>query len=151
MDTIRGLNTKTAMEHLIFLTGQNIIEVCRAFGITPQQFSDWIKLRRPIPADRLKQLAAHFGVPESALVEDSRFARRISALTAIELEQLVVVNRLKISATLEEQSEFSYRVRQLESERQRQIRIARMAALLETGDALTMSRVDAFLDDMEQR
>lgn len=151
MDNIRGLNTKTALEHLIFLTGHSIIEVCRTLQITPQQFSDWIKQRRPIPADRLRQLAAFFGVPDTALTEDSRYARRISALTAIELEQLVVTSRLKVSATSQEQHELEFRTQELEAEHERQRRIARLAALLETGDAATLARVDAFLDDMETK
>ena len=150
MDIIRSLNAKTALEHLIFLTGHSIIEVCRTLHITPQQFSDWIKQRRPIPADRLRQLAVHFGVADSVLAEDSRFARRISALSAVELEQLVVENRLKICSDAQEQSALQFRVQELEAERERQRRIARLASLLETGDSATLSRVDAFLDDMEK-
>jgi transcriptional regulator with XRE-family HTH domain len=151
MDIIRRLNTKTALEHLIFLTGQNIIEVCRAFNVTPQQFSDWTKLRRPIPADRLRQLAIYFSVPEDMLADSNRLARRISALTAIELEQLVVANQLKTCATAAEQNELEFRAQQLETERQNQYRIARLATLLDKSDAAILARVDAFLNDMEQQ
>jgi transposase-like protein len=151
MDAIRRLNTKTALEHMIFLTGQNIMEVCRALHITPQQFSDWIKQRRPIPADRIKQLATYFGMPDEALADNNRFARRISALTAVELEQLVVANQLKLCATPQERSELEFRDRQLSAEFQRQRRISRLSALLEKGDALSLAQVDVFLDDMEQK
>ena len=149
MNPANGLGAKTALEHLIFLSGKNIIEVCRTFGITPQQFSDWIKKRRPIPAERLSQLATHFGVSEAMLADSTRFAKGLSALSAVELELITVNNKARLSASAEEQSELAYHAQRLNAEHQKQLRIARLSALLDGNNPAIMAKIDQFLDEME--
>ncbi len=149
MNAANGLGAKTALEHLIFLSGRNIIEVCRAFSITPQQFSDWIKRRRPIPLERLTQLANYFGVSEAMLADGTRFAKGLSALSAVELELITVNNKAKLSASAEEQSELKYHEQRLKEDYQKQLRIARLSALLDGNDPAMMAKIDAFLDEME--
>ena len=150
MNAANGLGAKTALEHLIFLSGRNIIEVCRTFGITPQQFSDWIKRRRPIPLERLAQLANYFGVSEAMFADSTRFAKGLSALTAVELELITVSNKAKLSASAEEQSELKYHEQRLKDKMQKQLRIARLSALLDGDDPSVMAKIDAFLDEMEK-
>ncbi len=150
MNTITGLNTKTALEHLIFLSGQSITEVCRALGITPQQFCDWTRKRRPIPEERLSQLATYFGVPEDTLAEENRFVKGLSALGAVELEMLVVSWEAKACTEPAERLELAYRTKVLKEQRERQLRIARLSALLERNDPALMARIDSFLDGLEQ-
>lgn len=149
MDIVQGFNTKTALEHLVFLSGQNIVEVCRTLVITPQQFSDWIKKRRPIPEERLKQLATYFGVPADMLADERRFARGLSRLTAIELEMLVVAWETRICTEPDAKAVLAHRSAQLEEERQKQLRITRLAALLERNDPALMARIDRFLNELE--
>lgn len=151
MDTIDGLNTKTALEHLIYVSGQSIVAVCRDIRLTPQQFSDWIKRRRPIPADRLRQLGEYFGVAEDTLASEDRYARGLSALRAVELEMLVVSRRARQSAVPEERLELAYRAKMLQKEHQWQLRIARLSALLETDDPEITAKIDGFLDEMQAR
>lgn len=149
MDIVQGFNTKTALEHLVFLSGQNIVEVCRTLVITPQQFSDWIKKRRPIPEERLKQLATYFGVPADMLADERRLARGLSRLTAIELEMLVVAWETRICTEPDAKAVLAHRSAQLEEERQKQLRITRLAALLERNDPALMARIDRFLNELE--
>jgi|GEM_PF-3119054 hypothetical protein len=151
MNIISGLNTKTALEHLIFLSGQNIVEVCRALNLTPQQFCDWIKKRRPIPAGRLNQLAAYFGVPTGMLADGSRFAQGLSALGAVEMEMLIVAWETKICTEPAERLELAYRTKVLKEEHERQLRIAKLSALLEKNDPALVARIDGFLDELEQQ
>lgn len=151
MNTANELSAKTAIEHLIFLSGKNIIEVCRALSITPQQFSDWIKKRRPVPAQRLKQLAAYFGVSEEIIADENRFARGLSALNAIELELIIVKNKSRLAASETEKSELTYHEQQLKEKYQKQLRIARLSALLESDDPATMAKIDAFLTELEKQ
>ncbi len=151
MDIVRGFNTRTALEHLIFLSGQSIVEVCRALSVTPQQFSDWIKRRRPIPEERLSQLSAYFAVPPAMLADEKRFASGLSRLSAIELEMLVVSWETKMSASPQAKAELAHRSAQLEIERQKQLRIARLAALLDRDDAALMARIDRFIMELEQQ
>lgn len=150
MNTIRGLNTKTALEHLIFLSGQSITDVCRSLSLTPQQFCDWIKKRRPIPEERLNQLAAYFGVPADTLAEENRFAKGLSALGAVELEMLVVSWEAKACTEPVERLEFAFRTKLLKEERERQLRVARLSALLQRNDPALMARIDSLLTEMEQ-
>ena len=150
MDIIQGFNTKTALEHMIFLSGQNIVEVCRTLAITPQQFSDWIKKRRPIPEERLKQLSTYFGVPAGMLADERRFAQGLSRLTAIELEMLVVAWETKICTASDAKAALAHRKAQLETERQKQLRIVRLAALLERNNPALMARIDRFLNELEK-
>jgi transcriptional regulator with XRE-family HTH domain len=151
MNTANGLSAKTALEHLIFLSGKNIIEVCRALGITPQQFSDWIKKRRPVPAERLRQLAVYFGVSEELIADENRFARGLSALSAIELELIIVRKKAKLAASETEITEMAYHEKRLEDEYQKQLRIARLTALLDRDDPATMAKIDAFLAELEKQ
>lgn len=150
MDIVQGFNTKTALEHLVFLSGQNIVEVCRTLVITPQQFSDWIKMRRPIPEERLNHLSTYFGVPAQMLADERRFARGLSRLTAIELEMLVVAWETKMCTLPDAKRELAHRRAQLETERQKQLRIVRLAALLERNNPALMARIDRFLNELEQ-
>ncbi len=150
MDIIQGFNTKTALEHLVFLSGQNIVEVCRTLSITPQQFSDWIKKRRPIPEERLKQLATYFGVPADMLADERRLAQGLSRLTAIDLEILVVSWEARMCTEPGAKAVLAHRSAQLEEERQKQLRITRLAALLERNDPALMARIDRFLNELEQ-
>lgn len=150
MDIAKGLNTKTALEHLIFLSNTNIVGVCRELQITPQQFADWIKKRRPVPADRLLQLVGFFEVPANSLVDEKQFARSLSTLTGIELEMLVVSNQIKQTCSKENHDELSYRLDRLEEEKQRQIRIARLSAILENNDSTIMGKIDNMLDEIEK-
>ena len=133
----------------MFLSGQNIVEVCRTLVITPQQFSDWIKKRRPIPEERLKQLATYFGVPADMLADERRLARGLSRLTAIELEMLVVAWETRICTEPDAKAVLAHRSAQLEEERQKQLRITRLAALLERNDPALMARIDRFLNELE--
>jgi hypothetical protein len=149
MDLIKGLNTKTVLEHLIFLSNKNVVTVSRELQITPQQFTDWIKNRRPIPADRLLQLERYFDIPSALLVDEKRFARHLSVLNGIELEIMVAANRVKSSRTPEEKEEVEARITQLKEEKQKQIRVARLSALLEKDDPKIMRRIDNFLSEME--
>jgi transcriptional regulator with XRE-family HTH domain len=151
MNTANGLSAKTALEHLIFLSGKNIIEVCRALNITPQQFSDWIKKRRPVPAQRQKQLAAYFGISEELIADQNRFAKGLSALNAIELELIIVRNKAKLASSETEQSEMAYHEQRLKEEYQKQIRIARLSALLDKDVPATMAKIDAFLTELEKQ
>jgi hypothetical protein len=150
MDIVQGFNTKTALEHLVFLSGQNIVEVCRTLAVTPQQFSDWIKKRRPVPEERLKQLSAYFGVPAAMLADEHRYALGLSRLNAIELEMLVVAWETKMCTEPDAKSSLAHRSALLEEERQKQLRIARLAALLERNEPALMARIDRFLNELEQ-
>jgi hypothetical protein len=149
MDFTKCLNSKTALEHLIFLNNKNVVGVCRELQITPQQFTDWIKKRRPVPEERLQQLAKYFNISADMLADKKRFALSLSALSRIQLEIVAVSNQKTQSSSEQETEELNCRLDKLEQEKQKQIRISRLSAILEKNDTKTMARIDAMLDELE--
>lgn len=149
MKTIQGLNSKNALEYLIYLSGKNVVTISRELKITPQQFNDWLKHRRPIPSARLSELTACFSVPETVLVDEHRYVKRMSALDMIELEMLVVANCSQKSSSREKKSELKYHMKNLQTEREKQLQIARLSALLEKNDPEVIKLIDNFLNQME--
>lgn len=149
MDLIKGLNSKTVLEHLIFLSNKNIVGTCKELQITPQQFTDWIKHRRPVPAERLEQLAKYFLVTEEILVDEKKFAKKLSTLNGIELEIMVLSRKQKYCASKADKEELEYRLSELEREKEKQIRIIRLAAILENSDENKLKEIDALLEKLE--
>lgn len=150
MKTVQGLNSKNALEYLIYLNDKNIVTISRELKITPQQFNDWLKHRRPIPSARLSELTAYFSVPETILVDEHRYVKRMSALDMIELEMLMVANYSRKPSSGENKSELKYRMKTLKVEREKQLRIARLSALLEKNDSKVITLIDNFLDELER-
>ena len=150
MNMIYGLNTKTTLQHLIFLSNKNVVTVSKELKITPQQFTDWMKLRRPIPTERIIQLEKYFDIPANIFVDRNRYAKRLSVLDGIELEILVATIQIK-DADMNRKTELECRIKQLKEDRQKQLRIARMAALLDENDETVMQRIDQFLDELEKK
>jgi len=150
MEIMEKLSSKTALEYLISLNNKNIVTVCRDLSITPQQFSDWIKHRRPIPSGRIAELADYFSVPLNTLAGDDRFAKRLSALDRVELEILVASNLFRETSSTEKRGELKYNLEKLKTEREKQLRIARLSAMIEKDDPEIMRRVDSFMDELEE-
>lgn len=150
MNISEGLNTKTTIEHLIFLNQKSIVQVCKDLQITPQQFSDWIKKRRPIPAERLNALKTYFDIDEFYLIDDNKYVRNMSTLTKIELEILVMSKRLEQSKSEEDREGYKYTINRLKKEKEQQIRIARLSAVLNTSDEKIKKIIDIVLDMLEK-
>ncbi|MEA2021050.1 MAG: XRE family transcriptional regulator [Candidatus Caldatribacteriota bacterium] len=150
MNIIEGSKAKTTIQHLLFLNQKSIVQVCKELKITPQQFSDWIKKRRPIPVERLNTLKTYFNIDESYLVNEERYAKDMSALVRVELEMLVISRRLEQSESEEDKSGYRYMINKLEGEKERQIRIARIAALLQTENEKIKYIIDFILDKLEK-
>ncbi|WP_446672405.1 XRE family transcriptional regulator [Paenibacillus wuxiensis] len=143
---------KTVLEYLVVINEQSYSGIGREFNITPQQFSDWIKKRRPIPEERLKALANYFKVQETVLVDGERFAKQLTPFAKTELHMLLLdqkVARLKAEGA-EDEDIISYqeKKRQLQREQSNQIRLGRMAAALEQGDERVGAIFDVILDKL---
>lgn len=149
MNKCEGIATKTTIEHLIYLNQKSIVQVCKDLQITPQQFSDWIKKRRPIPAVRLNALKTYFDIDGIYLVDERKYARNMSALNKIELEILVMSNRLDQSILGEDIQGYKYTINKLKREKEQQIRIARLSAVLNTNNEKIRSIIDIVLDMLE--
>ncbi|WP_425452316.1 XRE family transcriptional regulator [Paenibacillus sambharensis] len=147
------LTTRTVLEYLVMLNEQSYSGIGRALNITPQQFSDWIKKRRPIPLERLKALANYFSVPEVVLVDDEYYAKHLTAFAKIELHMLLLDQKISAMETegAEEEDIIPYQGKKLRLRRELadQIRLEKVAAALEQGDERVGVIVDAILDGLK--
>jgi transcriptional regulator with XRE-family HTH domain len=143
-----ALNSKTILEYLVLINEKSYSQIGRELNITPQQFSDWIKKRRPIPQERLKALSDYFEVDEMYFVDEKKVARDINPITKIDIEMLLVK---KVIEKGEEDIEPYYKekMKKLQRERTKQIRIGRLASILNQEDEQIDRIIDAILDQIE--
>lgn len=144
---------KTVLEYLVMINEQSYSGIGRELNITPQQFSDWIKKRRPIPKERLQVLANYFGVKETVLVDEQYYVNPLSSIAKIELHLLLVDQKV---AELEAQGRedediqpYLTKKKELEREKKNQIRLNRMAAILEQEDERVGDIVDLVMDELD--
>ncbi|WP_214480587.1 XRE family transcriptional regulator [Bacillus sp. SM2101] len=141
----RLLNSKTVLEYLVVRNEQSYTQIGKLLNITPQQFSDWIKLRRPIPNERLKSLCDYFAVPADVLVNEKKFAKPLDPITKIDVEMLEV-NK----ATKEEDSIIlKEKLIELQKEKAKQVRILRLTTMLNADNDQLNAVIDTFLDQLE--
>lgn len=144
---------KTVLEYLVMINELSYSGIGRELNITPQQFSDWIKKRRPIPKERLQVLANYFGVKETVLVDEQYYVNPLSSIAKIELHLLLVdqkVAELEAQGREDEDIEpYLTKKKELEREKKNQIRLNRMAAILEQDDEQVGDIVDLIMDELD--
>jgi transcriptional regulator with XRE-family HTH domain len=147
MNVKEGLNSKTTLEYLVLVNEKSYSQIGRELNITPQQFSDWIKKRRPIPKERLKALSDYFEIDEKYLIDENNFARNINPITKIDIQMLLVK---KIIEKGEEDTEpYKEKMKKLQKERTKQIRIGRLASILHQENEQIDKIIDAVLEQIE--
>jgi len=145
--------SKTVLEYLVMINKQSYSGIGRDLGITPQQFSDWIKKRRPVPQERLQALAAYFGVDGTYLVDHNTYAKSLTPMAKIELHMLLLdqeVSRLEAEGADEADIE-PYREKKirLQCEQINQHRLGRVIAVIEKRDQRLNDILDRVLDALE--
>ncbi|WP_019638877.1 helix-turn-helix domain-containing protein [Paenibacillus fonticola] len=146
-------HSRTVLEYLVMINELSYSGIGRELNITPQQFSDWIKKRRPIPQERLQALAQYFGVEETVLVDNHQYTKPLTTLAKIELHILLIeqkVAQLEAEGADEEDIE-PYRQSKVKLQRERtdELRLARVAAVLQQGDERTDAIIDFVLNELE--
>lgn len=146
-------HSKTVLEYLVMINELSYSGIGRELNITPQQFSDWIKKRRPIPQERLQALANYFGVEEVVLIDNNHYTKPLTALAKIELHILLVdqkVAQLEAEGADEEDIE-PYREKKIKLQRERtdELRLARVSAVLQQNDERIDTIIDIVLDKLE--
>ncbi len=140
MVTKKLFQSKTVLQYLILINHQSYVQIGKHLKITPQQFSDWIKKRRPIPKHRLKDLSQYFEIDKNYLVNDDNFAKDISELDKINIQALYINRRLE---NKDEEAEYlKEKLQELEHEKAKLIRITRLTAILNKED----ERIDKIMD-----
>lgn len=146
MNKHEQIQSKTVLEYMVMINEKSYSGIGRQLQITPQQFSDWIKKRRPIPQERLQALADYFGVDGAIFVDRSNFAKPMTPLEKIELHILLVEQ--KVAQLVEERADeediepYRDKKRKLLKEKAAQHRLERIAAALQQND----ERIDWIFD-----
>jgi transcriptional regulator with XRE-family HTH domain len=147
MSEKEALHAKTTLEYLVLVNEKSYSQIGRELSITPQQFSDWIKKRRPIPKERLRALSEYFQVQEICLVDEKNFARNLTEVTKIDIQMLLV--KKIIEKGEEEIGPYEEKLRKLEGEKAKQMRIGRLAAILHQENEEIDMIIDAVLEQIE--
>lgn len=142
------LRTKTVLEHLIFHGKKNAIGVCRELSISPQQFTDWIKGRRPIPLDRLGLLASYFSVPQYVIADDRRYARELTVAISMELE-ISALRAARTSSAIE-RAQRDARLCELQLEMRHLKMTERFQRIISHADDNGLARMEELLSKWEQ-
>lgn len=136
------------------INDQSYSGIGRELNITPQQFSDWIKKRRPIPQERLKALADYFSVGETILVDSQQFVNPLTPIAKVELHMLLIDQKVaelvKEGAEDEDIIPYLEKKKLLQREREDHLRLTRMDAVLRLQDDERIGALlDTILDELE--
>ncbi|WP_010271962.1 hypothetical protein [Paenibacillus senegalensis] len=147
------VESKTVLEYLVMINEQSYSGIGRQLHITPQQFSDWIKKRRPIPQERLQALVDYFGVNQEVFVDSSNFVKPLTPLAKVNLHILLLeqkVAQLEEEGADEEDIEpYREKKRKLHQERTAEQRLTRVAAALQHCDERIDWIFDTVLDEID--
>lgn len=143
-----ALRHKTVLEHLVFHGKKNAIGICRELTISPQQFTDWIKGRRPVPADRLHVLAVYFSVPQEMIADEGRHARELTQMLQAQLE-MRSLHALRERCAAGERRAIDEKMLELERELALQERAVRFERILGRADQTLLAAIDGMLDKLE--
>lgn len=145
--------SKTVLEYLVMINEQSYSGIGRQLHITPQQFSDWIKKRRPIPQERLQALVDYFGVKREVFVDSNSFVKPLTPIAKVELHMLLLeqkVAQLEAERADEEDIEpYREKIRQLLQEKETEQRLTRITAALQRYDERIDWIFDTILHEIE--
>ncbi|MCR8843556.1 helix-turn-helix domain-containing protein [Paenibacillus sp. SC116] len=139
----------TALQYVALIHEISYTKVCKEIGITPQQFSDWVRKRRPIPRERLQSITKYFDIEPTLLIDEHHYLQDLTADLKIEL-QIMFLNKLLQQA--EEGSDmdaYEEKLLRLRREKEQQHLINRFTAVIQQNDAQTTHLCVAFLDHIQ--
>ncbi|GIP16144.1 hypothetical protein J40TS1_17860 [Paenibacillus montaniterrae] len=145
--------SKTVLEYLVMINEQSYSGIGRQLHITPQQFSDWIKKRRPIPQERLQALVDYFGVKREVFVDSNSFVKPLTPIAKVELHVMLLeqkIAQLEAERADEEDIEpYREKIRQLLQEKETEQRLTRITAALQRYDERIDWIFDTILHEIE--
>lgn len=145
--------SRTVLEYLVMINEQSYSGIGRHLHITPQQFSDWIKKRRPIPQERLQALVDYFGVKREVFVDSNSFVKPLTPIAKVELHVMLLeqkIAQLEAERADEEDIEpYREKIRQLLQEKETEQRLTRITAALQRYDERIDWIFDTILHEIE--
>ncbi|MBR2565264.1 MAG: helix-turn-helix transcriptional regulator [Paenibacillus sp.] len=143
-----SLPSMTVLQYLAHIHQLSYTQVCKEVGLTPQQFNDWVKKRRPIPKDRLQQLAAYFLVDQELLIDDQHYLSDLTSENSVDVQIFFMQQKLE-NGGIEEEETYQLKLAQLRQEKHKRALVARFAAIIQQGDEETLQRSEEWLNKAE--
>ena len=140
----------TILQYLALINEISYAKVCKDLGVTPQQFTDWVKKRRPVPKERLDVLAQYFGIESSELVEESFYLQDLTEERKIDIQIRFLRQKLNRSGQQGEQDAYQDKLEKLCRDKEQLHQIDRFAKAYEQGSDHTRQLCRVFLDSIEQ-
>lgn len=149
MESNTAVSALTILQYLALIHQVTYTNVCREVGLTPQQFSDWVKKRRPVPKERLQALAEFFKVDADLLIDENNYLLDLTPEAKIEVQILFLTRMLRNEEENPEKEGYLQKLQQLQWEKRKQTLITRFSTLLDQKNKQIEELCLAFLDHME--
>jgi transcriptional regulator with XRE-family HTH domain len=149
MESNTAVSALTILQYLALIHRVTYTNVCREVGLTPQQFSDWVKKRRPVPKERLQALAEFFKVEAELLIDENNYLLDLTPETKIEVQILFLTRMLMNEEENSEKEGYQQKLQQLQWEKRKQSLITRFSTLLDHKNKQIEELCLAFLHQME--
>ncbi|MFB7156042.1 hypothetical protein [Lysinibacillus sp. NPDC056232] len=137
----------TVLQYLALINQVSYVNVCRAAGITPQQFSDWVKKRRPVPKERLQFLAEYSKIEANLLIDEKNYLQELTQEKKIDI-QILFLNQ-KLDKGENEVEEYREKLALLETEKEKYILISRFDTIVSQNHEQIRRICETFLELME--
>lgn len=129
-----NMASMTVLQYLALVHQLSYTELCKTIGMTPQQFNDWVKKRRPVPQDRLQQVAQFFQIDSSVLVYETNYLRDLTPENKVQVQMIYIKQQLEQEGDETEQEALKQKLIQLQEEERKQALITQFAAAVNQAD-----------------
>ncbi|MCM3173731.1 hypothetical protein [Paenibacillus sp. MER 99-2] len=129
-----NMASMTVLQYLALVHQLSYTELCKTIGMTPQQFNDWVKKRRPVPQDRLQQVAQFFQIDSSVLIYETNYLRDLTPENKVQVQMIYIKQQLEQEGDVTEQEALRQKLIQLQEEERKQALITQFAAAVNQAD-----------------
>ncbi|TCZ80178.1 hypothetical protein E0485_04835 [Paenibacillus albiflavus] len=149
METTIGIQTMTILQYLALIHQVSYTSVCKVVGLSPQQFNDWVKKRRPVPLERLQVLADYFKVEANLLIDHNYYLRDLTPESKVDVQILYLTQKLNSGEESDETEAYQNKLAKLQVEKYKQALITRFTAILHMPNDDIPKLCEAFLHQIE--
>ncbi|MEK8129068.1 helix-turn-helix transcriptional regulator [Paenibacillus filicis] len=142
--------TLTILQYVALIHQVSYTNVCKAVGLTPQQFSDWVKKRRPVPRERLQLIADYFHIEADWLVDGNYYLRDLTPEAKADVQILFLQQQLDRDGQEADAEAYEEKLARLQQEKRNHALVARLTAIIQQEDERVYQVCDAFLSRLEQ-
>ncbi|MEY8739247.1 hypothetical protein AB9M62_06450 [Bacillales bacterium AN1005] len=143
-----NMASMTVLQYLALVHQLSYTELCKTIGMTPQQFNDWVKKRRPVPQDRLQQVAQFFQIDSSVLVYETNYLRDLTPENKVQVQMIYIKQQLEQEGDATEQEALRQKLIQLQEEKRKQALITQFAAAVNQADEQLLQEYEQLVNKL---